>query len=237
MIESRWSGVDRALSRVDGALSRVDGALWVRRGRRIAIAALVALLVVSAGIVAIRLWKQRQEQGLAQTAAKLDGVSVSTPTATAVPPTPAPTLTPMPTVLPTPTPFVHVAASMGAVPEAPGPVVVPITLTVTRSDGAALGGELSARLDGDGYFQLGAGEWYTDGAGTAWEVAAQAAVDSFQGSGVLTWTVTLGNGVLALPSFTRTLPSCTRTLPLLWQSGRGVLKVDDVAPAESRPPD
>ncbi len=216
---------------IESRLNEVDKALWVKRGRRIAIAVLGAVLVVSAGLVAIRLWNQRQEQGLAQTSEKLDDVVVSTPTPTVtpVPPTPAPTLTPAPTSLPMPTPFVHIAASMGAVSESPGPVVVPITLTVTRSDGAALGGAqsrvdgtLSARLSGDGYLQLGAGEWYTDGSGLAWEVATQAAVDSFQGSGTLTWTVTLGNGVLALP--------------LLWQAGQGVLEVDDVAPAESRPP-
>jgi hypothetical protein len=126
------------------------------------------------------------------------------------------------TPTPAPTPFIHIAASMGAVPEAPGPVVVPLTLIVTRSDGAALGGELSARLGGDGYLRPGAGEWYTDGVGTAWEVAVQAAVDSFRGSGTLTWTVTLGDEVLPLP--------------LRWQAGQGVLEVDDVAPAESRPP-
>jgi hypothetical protein len=128
--------------------------------------------------------------------------------------------------LPTPTPFIHVSASMGAVPEAPGPVVVPITLTVTRSDGEALDGPLSARLSGDGYFQPGAGEWYTGGLGAAWEVATRAAVDSFRGNGTLTWTVVLGDEALALP--------------LQWMAGQETLshgdplwgEIDDVAPAE-----
>jgi hypothetical protein len=201
---------------------QVDKALWAKRGRRVVLAVLVAALLVMVGTEAMRWWNQRQERRMTEAAEQLGDVPVSSPTPTVTPVPSTPTPTPAP--LPTPTPFIHVAASMAAVPEAPGPVVVPITLTVTRSDGEILNGPLSAQLGGDGYFQLGVGEWYTDSLVSSWEVATRAAVDSFQGSGVLTWTVTLGDEVLL-------------ALPLQWRVGQGVLDVGDVAPAENNPPD
>ncbi len=176
-------------------------------------------MLVSAGLVANYMWKQRQEQSLTtQVAGELGGASESPSAAALVSPEP----------LAAPMSHIHVAASLGAVPETPGPAVVPMTLTVTRSDGAALGDMLSARLDGDEHFRLGAEEWHTDDAGIAWEVVTQAEVDSLRRSGKLTWTVEVGEQVL--------------DLPLMWQAGQGevkeerVLEVDDVAPMESRPP-
>ncbi len=207
---------------------QVDKALWVKRGRRIAVAALVGMALLAMGGGAIRWWSQRQEQGLAQAAEHLDGLSESLPTPTS---TPKPTSTSTPTPVPTPTPPapppspLAVTASMAAVPESPGPVVVPLALTVTRSD-AGLGDVLSARLSGDGYFRLGATEWYTDGTGMAWEVTTEVAVDSFQGSGTLTWTVMLGEQMLELP--------------LRWQTGQGEIReegvLDDVDPTQGRVP-
>jgi hypothetical protein len=77
-------------------------------------------------------------------------------------------------------------------------------------------GTLSAQLHSDGYLQVGTGKWYTDiasvgdGTGTAWEVATQVAVDAFQGSGVLTWTLTWGE--------------TQRGVPLRWQTGQGAIR-------------
>jgi hypothetical protein len=106
---------------------------------------------------------------------------------------------------------------------------VPITLTVRIEGDAPDGslppykgtlppykGTLSARLHGDGYLQIGTGAWYTDTApvegGTAlvWEVATQAAVDAFRGSGTLTWTLTWGEN--------------EGGLPLQWRTGQGVVR-------------
>jgi hypothetical protein len=194
-------------------------ARWVKRGRVIVVAVVAGVVVLVVAVVAIRVWNQRQERGVAQAGEQLDAVATSLPAATATPaPTPTPpipTPTPPPTPLPTPAPFVHVTAVMAAVPGGPGPVVVPVTLTV-RIEGDAPGGPLDARLDGDGYLQVGTGAWYTDiapagdGTGTAWEVATQVAVDAFRGSGVLTWTLTWGEN--------------ERGLPLQWRTGQGVIR-------------
>jgi hypothetical protein len=111
---------------------------------------------------------------------------------------------------------------MAAVPGGPGPVVVPITLTV-RVEGDAPGGPLppyegtlGARLGGDGYLQVGTGAWYTDtalagdGTGAAWEVTTQVAVDAFRGSGTLIWTLAWGE--------------TQREMPLQWRTGQGVIR-------------
>jgi len=208
-------------------LGQVDKVRLIKRARLAVVAILVVAVLLVVGSRVMRSWKQRQARGLESASEQLDvaGESLPTPapTSTRVPPTP------MPTATPAPTPFVHITAAMAPVLDGPGPVVVPLTLTVVRSDGAALGGDKappkgtwSARLGGDGFFPVGAGEWYTDGAGVVWEVATEAAVDPVRGSGTLTWTLMQGEN--------------ERGLPLQWQAGQGALEVDDMAPVESRAP-
>ncbi len=193
-------------------LGQVDKVKLIKRARLAVAAILVVAVLLVVGSKAMRSWKQRQVQGLETASEQLDvageSLPTSAPTSTRIPPTP------MPTPTPAPTPFVHITAAMAPVLDGPGPVVVPLTLTVVRSDGAALGGALSARLGGDGFFPVGAGEWYTDGAGVAWEVAAEAAVDPVRGSGTLTWTLVQGERELGLP--------------MQWQAGQGVLKEEGV---------
>ncbi len=201
-------------------LGQVDKVQLIKRARLAVVAILVVAALLVVGSRVMRSWNQRQERGLETASEQLDVAGESLPTPTPVPTRVPPT--PMPTATPAPTPFVHITAAMAPVLDGPGPVVVPLTLTVVRSDGEALGGALSARLGGAGYFRVGAGEWYTDGAGLVWEVATEAAVDPVRGGGTLTWTVVLGKGGLELP--------------LRWQVGQGALEADDMAPAESRAP-
>jgi hypothetical protein len=93
---------------------------------------------------------------------------------------------------------------------------------------------LSSRLNGNGYFRLEAREWYTDGSGLTWDVAAQAAVDSFQGSGTLTWTVVSGDGVLELPLQWQVGQGTLSHGDLLWGEADGVVPVEP--PSESQSP-
>ena len=200
-------------------LGQVDKVRLIKRVRLAVVAILVVAVLLVVGSRVMRSWKQRQARGLESAAQQLDvaGESLPTPapTSTRVPPTP------MPTATPAPTPFVHITAAMAPVLDGPGPIVVPLTLTVVRSDGAALGGALSARLRGDGYFSVGVGEWYTDGAGVVWEVTTEAAVDAFRGSGTLTWTLMQGER--------------ERALPLQWQVGQGVARAEDVLETDDVP--
>ncbi len=54
-----------------------------------------------------------------------------------------------------------------------------------------------------------------------WEVATEAAVDAFRGSGTLTWTLMQGER--------------ERRLPLQWQVGRGMARVEGVLGADDAP--
>jgi hypothetical protein len=195
-----------------GKFKNVDQAKLVSVARSALIIIVVAGVALFVGIFAVRFWAERQNNQLAAASEQLEEVaaSVPTPTSTPVPsPTPLPSPTPMPTVTSEVSALqVQVVADMQMIPEGPGPVSVPIRLTV-RSAGDPLGAALDVQLTGEGgvFFQ-GDSSWHTDGSDVAWEIVSEVLIDP-QRKGSLAWWILPQGGEAALA-----------TVPLEWQGAQ-----------------
>jgi hypothetical protein len=193
-------------------LKDVDQAKLVSFARSALIIIVVAGLALVVAVFAVRFWAERQNSQLAAASEQLEEVaaSVPTPTSTPVPSaTPLPSPTPVPTVAPTASASqIQVVADLQAIPEAPGPVSVPIRLTV-RSAGDPLGAALDVQLTGEGgvFFQEGT-SWHTDGSDAAWEIVSEVMIDP-QRKGSLAWWVIPQGEEAALA-----------TVPLEWQGAQ-----------------
>jgi len=196
-------------SGVSGKVESVDQAKLVSFVRSALIFIVVAGVVIGIGIFAVRFWTDMQNDKLEAASEQLEEVAASVPTPTS---TPVPSLTPLPspTSAPTVAPTVsasqvQMVADLQAIPEAPGPVIVPFRLTV-RSAGDPLGVALDVGLTGEGgvFFQ-GDASWHTDGSNATWEIVSEVVIDP-QREGSLTWWIMPQGGQAALA-----------TVPLEWQ--------------------
>jgi len=175
----------------------------------------VAAAVIGIGVLAVRFWTDRQNDQLTAASEQLEEVAASVPTPT-LSPIPSPTPLPSPTaVAPTASALqVQVVADLQAIPKSPGPVIVPVRLTV-RSGDTPLGVALDVQLTGEGgvFFQ-GDTAWHTDGSDANWEIVSEVVIDP-QREGALTWWVLPQGGEAALAN-----------VPLEWQGAQSEARAD-----------